>query len=138
MNQDNQNLNLLSIFHYILGGLVILWLFFFLCYIGIGIAFLHGTFDGNSAPPPAFGWMFVIMGSIAVIFGGTIGTLMIISGLKIKARKSRTFCIVIAAIECLITPLGTILGVFTIVILTKESVIKLFEPNVNTRTQYDL
>jgi hypothetical protein len=34
---------------------------------------------------------------------------------------------VIAWIECIIIPFGTILGVFTIVVLTRDSVMELFE-----------
>lgn len=127
MNQDEHNLNLLAIFHYILGAIIALGSLIFIIYIGIGIAMLNGSFDGNNPPPLGFGWIFVIMGSLAMIFGWALGILMFISAGKLKKHESRTFCLVIAGIECLMMPLGTVLGVFTIVTLTKESVIRLFE-----------
>jgi hypothetical protein len=43
------------------------------------------------------------------------------------ARKAYSFALVIACIECLFVPFGTILGVFTIVTLSRESVKALFE-----------
>lgn len=131
MNQDEQNLNLLAIFHYILGALTALFSSIFLVHVWIGISVIRGTFDGKSGPPTPneLGWVFVAVGSLAVLFGWTLGILMIIAGKKLKEHKSRTFCLVIAGIECILTPFGTVLGVFTIITLTKESVIRLFEGN---------
>jgi hypothetical protein len=39
-----------------------------------------------------------------------------------KARKSRTLCLVAAAISCLEIPYGTLLGVFTLIVLDRASV----------------
>lgn len=127
MNQDENNLNLLSIFHYIVGALTILGSSIFIGHIILGIAILHGVLDGQDAPPRAFGWMFIVVGAMAVLFGWALGILMIIAGMKLKKHVARTFCLVIAGIECIIIPFGTVLGVLTIVTLMKESVIKLFE-----------
>lgn len=126
MSQDEQNLNLLSIFHYVVGAFTILCSSVFLVHVGIGIAMIAGKLDGKEGPPPELGWVFVALGSMAVIIGWTLGILMIVAGRKLKMRTSRTFCLVIAAIECTLSPFGTILGVFTIVVLMKESVIQLF------------
>ncbi|MHB9037545.1 MAG: hypothetical protein ACYC64_12835 [Armatimonadota bacterium] len=126
MNQDEQNLNLLSIFHYILGTIVALGSSIFLIHVGIGVAMIRGAFDGKDAPPQALGWLFVVLGSLAVLFGWTLGILMIVSGKRLQRHVSRTFCLVIAGIECIVTPLGTVLGVFTIIMLMKESIVKLF------------
>lgn len=138
MNQDEQNLNLLSIFHYILGGLTVLGSFAFIFHVGVGIAMLNGTFDGKDAPPQVFGWMFIILGSLAIILGITFGILMIVAGNKLRNHQSRIFCLVIAGIECLNMPLGTILGIFTIITLLKESVIRMFESDGNLNNSYDL
>ena len=129
MNQDEQNINLLSIFHYVLGALTILGSCVFFIHIGVGIAALSGHLDSKDAMPLGFGWIFVIMGSVAVLLGWTLGILMVVTGKKLKMRTSRMFCLVVAGIECIITPFGTVLGVFTIVTLMKESVIQLFSAN---------
>ena len=41
--------------------------------------------------------------------------------------RHRTFCIVMAAIHCLYVPIGTVLGIFTIIILCKPEAQALFE-----------
>jgi hypothetical protein len=45
----------------------------------------------------------------------------------LSERRNPTFIMVIAAIQCLNMPLGTALGVFTIVVLQRASVKRLFE-----------
>jgi hypothetical protein len=49
-----------------------------------------------------------------------------IAGRSLGFRKRYSFALVIACIECLFVPFGTILGVFTIVALSRESVRALF------------
>lgn len=39
------------------------------------------------------------------------------------------YCLVMAGIECMFMPFGTVLGVFTIIVLMRESVQKLFAAN---------
>jgi hypothetical protein len=56
----------------------------------------------------------------------TSGILNLISGLCLRARKGRTFSLVVAGINCLHIPLGTVLGVFTIVVLIRDSVRELY------------
>lgn len=129
MNQDEQNLNLLSIFHYVVGTLTILGSSLFLIHVGLGIAALTGNLDPDDGSPRTFGLLFTIIGSLAVTIGWTLGILIIVAGRKLKARTSRTFCLVIAGIECMITPFGTVLGIFTIITLMKDSVIQLFAAN---------
>ena len=46
----------------------------------------------------------------------------ILGGIYLRAKKHRTFCLVVAAVNCLHVPLGTILGIFTIVVLARNSV----------------
>jgi len=36
------------------------------------------------------------------------------------------FCLVVSGIECILTPLGTVLSVFTIIVLMRESLKRLF------------
>ncbi len=137
MNKDLEQLNLLSIFHLILGILTSLASCVFLIHVTIGIAALNGKLDAKgSAPPPEFGWMFLIMGSLAFLGCLSIGILSIIASKKLKAHKSRIFCLVVAGIECLNTPLGTVLGIFTIILLMKEPVIQLFECQPLPQTHY--
>ncbi len=129
MTQDEQNLNLLSIFHYVVAGLTALCACVFLIHVGIGIAMVSGAFEGPDAPPRAFGWFFIIFPGLGILCGWTLAALMIVTGRRLSRRQSRTFCLVIAGIECAFMPVGTVLGIFTIVVLLKDSVRELFAAN---------
>jgi hypothetical protein len=47
-------------------------------------------------------------------------------------RKHYTFCLVMAGVECLFMPFGTVLGVFTILVLNRQTVKELFTPVLNS------
>jgi hypothetical protein len=72
--------------------------------------------------------MFVIMGSVFIIFGWSIAICILLAGKQLRRHKSRTFCMVVAGIECMIMPFGTVLGVFTLIALNKDSIKEIFEP----------
>jgi hypothetical protein len=131
MNPDELHLRLLSIFHYIVAGLTALFASFFLFHLGIGIAVVTGslpTQPGQQEMDPAFGWFFIFIGALAIVVGWTTAILIAIAGRKLAARRGFTYCLVIAGIECLFMPFGTVLGVFTIVVLMRPSVKALFDP----------
>ena len=129
MNQDEEHLNRLSIFHYIVGVITMLFSSVFLIHVALGVGIVAGKlpFDTTPSKPDPTGWLFVVIGSVVVLAGWTAGILIIVAGRKLRARSSRVFCLVIAAIECMIQPFGTVLGVFTIVVLLRPSVVALFE-----------
>jgi hypothetical protein len=56
-----------------------------------------------------------------------IGIFTIISGRKLGKQTGRTFSLVVAGINCAVFPFGTVLGVFTIIVLMRDSVRKLYE-----------
>jgi len=122
-DRDAEHLKLLSVFHYVLGGLTGLMGCLFFIHVGMGIAIVTGVFpsDGNG-PPPEFGWVFVVVGSIAIIVFWTVAILQFLAAGRLKNRRSWTFCFVVACMSCLFTPLGTVLGVFTIIVLLRDSV----------------
>jgi hypothetical protein len=121
---DAEHLRLLSIFHFVLAGLHALIGCFPVIHLWIGISILSGEFPlgRGEAPPPAFGWLFVGLASVAILFSWTLAVLMVLAGRRLAARRSRTFCTVVAALECLLMPFGTVLGVFTLVVLARPSV----------------
>lgn len=127
-SQDEKYLDLLVIFHYIVGAILALFSCFPLIHIAMGLAMVFGQFDDNGSQPPAFiGWMFVIMGSMFILAGWCVAVLVVIAGRKLQKRKHRMFCMVVAGIECMFMPFGTVLGVFTLVMLLKDSVKAMFD-----------
>ena len=69
------------------------------------------------------------MATVFIIIGWTIAVCIIIAGSNLAKRKHYTFCLVIAAISCMFMPLGTVLGIFTIIVLMRPSVKELFAAN---------
>lgn len=132
MNNDTEQLNLLAIFHYVVAGFAALFSFFPLIYTTIGAIFIfvarHGTAKpGEELPPEFLGWIFAGVGSGLFLVGITMAVCILIAGRSLALRKRYTFVLVMACIECLFVPFGTILGVFTIVTLSRGSVKPLFE-----------
>ena len=131
MNQDKEHLQLLAIFHYVVAGLAALFSFFPLLYTTVGAIFIfaarHGTPKPGEEPPPEFiGWIFAIVGSLLFLLGVAIAICILIAGRSLAKRTRYWFALVVACIECLFIPFGTILGVFTIIVLSRESVKALF------------
>ena len=126
MTEDEKNLDLLAIFHYIVGGFTALFSCFFLIHVAMGIAMLGGAFDGKDAPPKVMAWFFILFPAAFIAMGWTLAGFVIAAGRRLKRRASRTFCLVVAGVECVLMPFGTVLGVFTIVMLMKDSVKGMF------------
>ena len=140
LKRDQEHLRLLAIFHFVGAALSAL---------GIGFLFLHYTFmskifanpemweQGSATPPPeefialfeqVMVWFYVGFGiiSLAQFF------LSLASGFFLLKRRHRVFCMVAGAIDCLNMPLGTILGIFTLIVLNRSSVHRLFESQTET------
>jgi hypothetical protein len=128
---DANDLNLLSIFHFLGAGLSLLGNLFVLVHYAIFHTFFSNPklWEGQKqTPPPAefleiFMWFYLIFGAWFL----TSLILNLISGLCIRAREHRTFSLVVAGVNCLHIPLGTVLGVFTIIVLIRDSVREAYE-----------
>jgi hypothetical protein len=70
----------------------------------------------------AVGAILLMVGVFIVLLVGTISTLTILAGRSLAQRQRYTLCMVMACISCLSVPLGTALGVFTLVVLSRPSV----------------
>jgi hypothetical protein len=131
MSQDKEQLRLLAIFHYVVAGLAGLFSFFPLIYTIVGTIFIfaarHGTAKpGEDLPPEFLGWIFTVIGSLLFLIGLAMAICILIAGRSLALHKRYSFALVMACIECLFIPFGTILGVFTIVVLSRESAKALF------------
>jgi hypothetical protein len=131
MNRDTEHLQVLAIFHYVVAGLAGLFSFFPLIYTIIGTIFIfaarHGTAKpGEDLPPEFLGWIFAVVGSLLFLIALAMAICILIAGRSLALHKRYSFALVMACIECLFIPFGTILGVFTIVVLSRESAKALF------------
>jgi hypothetical protein len=128
---DNEHLRLLSIFHCVKGGITALFACIPIIHVVIGLVFIfapHLFGHGSNQPPAFLDWLFVILGSSFILLGWTFAVLVLIAGRCIGRRKCYTFCFVMACVECLSLPFGTVLGVFTILVPNRQSVKELFNP----------
>jgi hypothetical protein len=132
---DTEHLRLLSIFHYVKGGISAFFSCFFLIHVVLGLFMLiapHAFGHGKDQPPAFVGLFFVILGFSFMLFGWTFAALAVVTGKCIARRRHYTFCLVWACVECLSIPFGTVLGVFTILVLNRGSVKQLFNPGPAT------
>jgi len=143
--QTAGHLNLLKIFHYVLGGLTAVGTLFPLFYILMGAVFMMAatgelipehdmpaehdmleTSEDEKEMVMAMGGLFIILGAVASLLVLALAVMTIMAGRKIGQRRGHTFCLVIAGIQCLSFPFGTALGVCTIIVLSKPEVKRLF------------
>jgi hypothetical protein len=132
MAVDKQHLNLLSVFHFVGAGFALLGIaFVFLHYALLSTVMNNPAMWGKNpaaAPPPGF---FDMFRWVYVVLGGWMGAslvLNLLAAIYLRAQKHRTFCFVVAATNCLHMPLGTVLGIFTIIVLARDSVRMAFAP----------
>jgi hypothetical protein len=127
-HDDDSHLKILSICFWIKGGLQIFGGIFALIYVVIGAAILA---DAGSKDPGAAvaGTVFAVIGVLVMILASTIAVLEFVTASSLAKRKRWTLCFVIACLSCLSVPLGTILGIFTIMVLQRPSVKAAFQQN---------
>jgi hypothetical protein len=128
---DAEHIKLLSIFHFVVAGLSLLGIGFLLVhYLFMSAVFSNPAIwksNPNTPPPPqgflkVFVWFYFFMGALFM----TVFILNLLSGCFLRQRTHRTFSIVVGALDCLQIPFGTVLGVFTIIVLARDSVRKLY------------
>lgn len=122
------SVRLLSIFHFLYAGFAL---------VGIGFLFVHHHFmstmfsagnwgDHPTAPPEAmldmFAWIYGVMGALLVI--GLVLNLLV--AVSLRQRRRWMLCAVVSGLNCLQVPVGTTLGVFTLVVLNRDDVRRSF------------
>src|SRR5215207_1336226 len=118
MKQDQDHLRLLTIFHYVVAGAAAFFALFPIIHFIFELFMLLAPekLAGKGEPPPAFmGWFFVIFSSVMTIVGWTFAAFVLAIGRFLAKRKHYMFCLVMAGVECIFMPFGTVLEVFTII-----------------------
>jgi hypothetical protein len=129
---DEEHLKLLQIGYLVSAGMNALFSLLGLLYVFLGV--LMGTMFASMPmrtgphPPPAFlGWFLGILGFGLFLVMITLAVLKFRAARCLKARRSRGFCMVVAGLSCLGFPYGTVLGVFTFLVLGRTSIKALYE-----------
>ena len=129
--QDISHLNMLAIFHFVYAGLLGLVGLFFVIYIVFGVAMATSAMPsggGSGGPPPeAIGGIFVLIGAFAMFLTWGKAALLIWSGVSLRAHRRMTLSYVVGCISCLNVPIGTALGVATLMALSRPSVKALYQ-----------
>lgn len=123
-NPDHEHLRLLSVFHYVVAGIAFLFSLFPILHLAIGIAIVTGKLGSSKGEPPpeVFGWIFILFAAAWILAGMAYAFCLALAGRALRSRTRYLFCLVMAALSCMFMPFGTVLGVFTIIVLLRESV----------------
>ena len=138
-SDDEQYLYLLSIFHYVVAGFAALFacipIIHFTVGIGLFITGLTQPQESDGFPMALFGLFFAVIGGSIILLGWTFAICIAAAGRFLSTRKRYMFCLAMAGIECIFTPFGTVLGVFTIIVLMRPAVKELFAPQMPAPVQ---
>lgn len=135
--QDAEHLRLLAIFHFVVAGFAALGIGFLAVHYAIMrsvltnpqiIHQLHSP--PNQMPPELFNhfvqylvWFYALFAVLLAV----AALCNLLSGFFLLHRTHRVFSLIVAALNCLQIPFGTILGVFTILVLIRPSVRQTYE-----------
>jgi hypothetical protein len=128
---DNEHLKVLSIVYYVSAGMSAFFGLFGLVYVAMGIfvaiASSSVPSESDEAAIGILGLFFVLFGLVFFLVPMTLAVLKFLAARMISQRRSRGFCFAIAAVTSLGIPIGTAIGVFTFVVLSRDSVVRSFE-----------
>ncbi|MGH7173234.1 MAG: hypothetical protein ACRELG_23380, partial [Gemmataceae bacterium] len=97
MNKDLQHLKILSIFYYVVGGLLALFSCFALIYLCIGVVFVVASPPPASqvpGPPPEIGWIFIILSIAVLLVGWVWAAALMVAGWFLSRRRHYLYCMV--------------------------------------------
>jgi hypothetical protein len=121
-DKDASDLRLLSNLYYAMSALSLLVSLIYLLMAGVSV--FTGMQQNWSDPGMAF--MAALMGFFGLFLLLKM-VLEFVAARSLPQFRRRTFCMIVAALLCLNIPLGTALGVFTFIVLTRASVGERFE-----------
>jgi hypothetical protein len=130
--EDGRQLRLLCILHFVAAGL---------CLAGIGFLFwhyrrMHGAFLEISVSKSqknggvlleqffeTFMLFYLVSGGALIV----LGACNLLSGLCVRGKKYRILSLLVACLNFILVPVGTMLGAFALVVLLRPSVRKAYE-----------
>jgi len=127
LGNELEHLRLLSIFHYVLAGILGLVSLLPGIPLMLGLLLASGRLAPEDDASRIVGSILAGCAGFFMLAGLTFATLVAQTGRSLAERRRYTFCLVIAGILCVVAPLGTLVGVFTIIVLASDSVRALFD-----------
>ncbi|MEZ4388147.1 MAG: hypothetical protein R3D98_11325 [Candidatus Krumholzibacteriia bacterium] len=130
MDNRRENLRLLGIFHFVYAGLVILGSFIPILWLTLaGLWWPELTSELNSGEFPLLltGTVGLSVAGFGVLVAWVWAAVLVVAGRSLVAARRHTYCLVVAAIACLSFPVGTLLGIVTLVVINRNDVRELFE-----------
>lgn len=129
---DEEQLKLLSIFHYVLAGLTAFMGLLPLLYVligafAVGASILHEAGEGAHAVMIT-GAMLVAFGLLLAIVIFAFAFVKFLVARFLVRHQNYTFCLIYAIVELLFVPLGTVLGIFTLIVLSRPHIKSAFIP----------
>jgi hypothetical protein len=122
--EDEDQLSLLAVLYYVYAAMIALAALVFCGISLVGLVFAGGAHSVHGAPKEAW----IVGGVLLAVFGG-VGillaaktALMVLAGRALQNRTSHTLIMVAACLALMNIPFGTALGIFTIIVLQRESV----------------
>jgi hypothetical protein len=91
----------------------------------MGLALATGALDADPEAQP-IGIGIMVFAGLFILAGWTLAALIAFAGRSLQTHKRYTFCLVMGGVECIFMPFGTVLGVFTIIVLMRDTVKNLF------------
>jgi hypothetical protein len=126
MNQDSEHLKLLSIFHYVVAGMAAMVACIPFIHLFMGLALATGALGDSDPGTRPVGFAIMAFAAFFIVAGWIFAALVAFAGRSLQTRRRYTYCLVMAGIECIFMPVGTVLGVFTIIVLVRDPVKSLF------------
>jgi hypothetical protein len=127
---DEEHLRLLSLGYLVSAGLSVFFSLFGLMYATMGSMMAGVPKLDSGAPQPDFAAMryfFLVFGLGWTAISLAFAALEFHTSRCLQKRRSRVFCMVVAALNCPAFPHGTILGVATFLVLSRSSVERVFD-----------
>ncbi|WP_254507100.1 hypothetical protein [Anatilimnocola floriformis] len=124
--QDGEQLQLLGILYFVLAGLASLGACVPFVYFGIGLAFVGGAAVQDSAEASAgmaaFGGFVFVIGLIVLAIFLVQIVCLFLTGWFLITGRCHLFCFINGCLLLMHAPFGTALGVFTIIVLSRDTV----------------
>lgn len=123
-DQKKSYLDILAVFHYVNGALTALMALAAVVFLLIGLGASSGWGD-DFEPEPTCALVAIIFFVLVLVGGYAI--LNLLAGRALHTRSNRILVLITSGINCLNMPFGTLLGIFTFVMMVDPEVRWMFD-----------